>query len=273
MSASASASHLKWRPTVRLRAATGRLCGAGQKAAPYPAPYPHLAQGVPQVSNLLYRRFPNRQTVQELNAPACGAASGFGNPRYRRLGSLRYKIAASSGPQPLKTIDADKVQPTPASCGSGGPPAWPRAPSPKPRAFFSYPKSVQESFGGFSPAPVKVSQTQSNHFMVSPAGSRPVKLGPVPGTPDPRPKTQDPKRGSNPVKPLYGQSSRVKVSQAWSCRPASRTRDQKPKTRKEGQTRSRSVKPSQASQVRAVTATRWQAARLPSPDHDIRHQG
>jgi len=207
MSASASASHLKWRPTVRLRAATGRLCGAGQKAAPYPAPYPHLAQGVPQVSNLLYRRFPNRQTVQELNAPACGAASGFGNPRYRRLGSLRYKIAASSGPQPLKTIDADKVQPTPASCGSGGPPAWPRAPSPKPRAFFSYPKSVQESFGGFSPAPVKVSQTQSNHFMVSPAGSRPVKLGPVPGTPDPRPETQDPKGGSNPVKVGQTQSS------------------------------------------------------------------
>jgi hypothetical protein len=42
-------------------------------------------------------------------------------------------------------------------------------------------------------------------------------------------------------------------NQARPCRPAPRTRDPEPKTQKEGQTRSRSVKVSQTSQARAVT--------------------
>jgi len=74
----------------------------------------NLAQAVPQVSNPLYRRFPNRQAVQVSNAPACGAASGFGNPRYSRLGSLRYKKPSRPGRCILKTIDACKVQALPA---------------------------------------------------------------------------------------------------------------------------------------------------------------
>jgi hypothetical protein len=88
----------------------GGPAGPLGRAAARPAPYTQLGRAVPQVSNLLYRRFPNRQAVQGSNAPACGAASGFGNPRYGRLGSLRYEKNASSPPLYLKTIDACKVQ-------------------------------------------------------------------------------------------------------------------------------------------------------------------
>ena len=84
------------------------------KAASCPAPYTPLARAVPQVSNRLYRRFPNRQAVQGSKAPACGAATGFGNPRYRRLGSLRYQKAASSRPlhlKPMKCLSAPTGRP------------------------------------------------------------------------------------------------------------------------------------------------------------------
>jgi hypothetical protein len=73
-------------------------------------PYMPLARAAPQVSNLRYRRFPNRRAVQGSDAPACGAASGLGNPRDGRLGSLRYKKAASSRPLDLKTVDACEGQ-------------------------------------------------------------------------------------------------------------------------------------------------------------------
>ena len=88
----------------------GGTAGPLGSAAARPAPYTQLGRAVPQVSNRLYRRFPNRQAVQGSKAPACGAASGLGNPRYRRLGSLRYQKAASSRPLYLKTIDACKGQ-------------------------------------------------------------------------------------------------------------------------------------------------------------------
>jgi hypothetical protein len=42
---------------------------------------------VAQVSNLLYRRFPNRQGLETF-----GASAGLENPRYSRLGSLRYNL-------------------------------------------------------------------------------------------------------------------------------------------------------------------------------------
>ena len=60
--------------------------------------------------NLLYRRFPNRQTVRVPGAPVMRTACGLGNPRYSRLGSLRYKKTAPPLRLHLKPIDAYKVQ-------------------------------------------------------------------------------------------------------------------------------------------------------------------
>ena len=134
----ASEPCLKWRPTVRRRAAAGRPCGAGQRAEPYP----HLA------------------------------------------------VVAASLPA-------------------------------LPRAFFFHPKSVQGTFGDFSPAPVKVGQTQSNPVKLWPAtrpsrtpdpkpqtrkvgqaGSRSVKLGPAARHPRPKTRNPGPDGQSKRVKPL-----------------------------------------------------------------------
>ena len=103
----------------------------------------------------------------------------------------------------------------PASCGSGGQPAC------LPRAFFFHPKSVQGTFGDFSPAPVKVGQTQSNPVKLWPAtrpsrtpdpkpqtrkvgqaGSRSVKLGPAARHPRPKTRNPGPDGQSKRVKPL-----------------------------------------------------------------------
>jgi hypothetical protein len=41
--------------------------------------------------NRLYRGFPNPHAVCQANTLGIATASGFGNPRYSRLGSLRYR--------------------------------------------------------------------------------------------------------------------------------------------------------------------------------------
>jgi hypothetical protein len=53
-----------------------------------------LAKTCRRFPNLLYRRFPNRQSVPKLGAPGERTVGGLGNPRYSRLGSLRYSEAA-----------------------------------------------------------------------------------------------------------------------------------------------------------------------------------
>jgi len=167
MNASASASDLKWRPTVRRRDAAERPCGAAQRTAPYP----RLAPAVPHPAlrdNLLYRRFP------------------IGRP------------------------SKDRMRPSL--------PAPPQASRPKPRAFFSYPNSVQQRFDGFSPAP-------------RPTQSSPVKAGPATRHPGPQTRNPKPERGSNPVKVGQGRSRSVRPSQGCPCRPAPRPQTQTPNLR------------------------------------------
>ena len=48
--------------------------------------------------NLLYRRFPNRQTNPKAEVLDCGMVCGLGNPRYSRLGSLRYATGVRLAP-------------------------------------------------------------------------------------------------------------------------------------------------------------------------------
>jgi hypothetical protein len=85
----------------------------------------------------------------------------------------------------------------PSSARSPLYPSLPRASRPKPRAFFSCPKSVQESPDGFSPAAVKPYPTARHPGPETrnPSPQPRVKVGQgqsnlalPPGTPDPRPK-------------------------------------------------------------------------------------
>ena len=70
--------------------------------------------GVPQVSNLLYRRFPNRLAERIGGEPDIQLARRLGNLRYRRLGSRRYRLGRLAGPNPLSNCshikDPCKVQ-------------------------------------------------------------------------------------------------------------------------------------------------------------------
>ena len=57
--------------------------------------------GVPQVSNRLDRRFPNRLAERIGGEPGIRLARRLGNLRYRRLGSRRYRLGRLAGPDPL----------------------------------------------------------------------------------------------------------------------------------------------------------------------------
>jgi hypothetical protein len=87
----------------------GLVTGFGRAPAG-PAPYRHLAGVYRRFPNLPYRRFPHRQAVQKSDAPGKRTVGGLGNPRYGRLGSLRYKKAAPSLALHLKPIKACKMQ-------------------------------------------------------------------------------------------------------------------------------------------------------------------
>ena len=70
-----------------------RACGGG---ASRPSDT-HLAGAYRRFPNLRYRRFPNRHAGQKSGAPGERMVGGLGNPRYGRLGSLRYVFARRRG--------------------------------------------------------------------------------------------------------------------------------------------------------------------------------
>jgi len=115
------------------------------------------------------------------------------------------------------------------SQGQSNPSLSPGIPDPRP-------ETQDPSRGQGRSSPVKVSQTHPSRPTSRTRDPKPKTRTGIkpsqgqsnpslsPGIPDPRPETQDPNRGQ-------GRSSPVKVSQTQPCRPTSRTRDPKPKTR------------------------------------------
>jgi hypothetical protein len=62
--------------------------------------------------NLPYRRFPNRQAVQKPGASGWRMVGGLGNPRYSRLGSLRYAGKARPRPPPTSAAHEQAALPS-----------------------------------------------------------------------------------------------------------------------------------------------------------------
>jgi len=156
MNASASASSLNWRPTVRRRVAAGRSSGAGPRAAPskhlavvadsLPAP-PQAARAAP--SSLAKPKFgPLSRFTPSCPAPSIPVQNPF------RRGSPFQPGPRPAQSNPVKVSQAWRCRPAPQA-----PDPRPQTPDPKPQ----------------TPDP------------------RPQTQNPRPKTPDPKPQTQNPK--------------------------------------------------------------------------------
>ena len=204
MNASASASDLNWRPTVRRCAVAGRSCGAVQSAAPHPAPYRHF---MAWMGNWFGN--PKGIVARSPGLAPCAypgkGVGGFVNP---------------NGVVPGPRMPPDGPQPRRGCCPIGRSPRV--APLAQPWAWRRNPVGIRAGnlagrnlFDWFEADACKV---QTIHPSCAHGG-----------------------QPSSQVKPSQGQgrSSLVKPL----ALPGPETRDPRPETREVGQGQSRSVKP------------------------------